>query len=71
MDSDDLVRRVRDLAATDPAAAQEVEKVVADALAALEKATGTPFGGGYGEPPVRVADLVAEADRQRTARTDG
>lgn len=66
MDSDDLVRRVRELAAADPAAAQQVEQVVADAIAALERTTGTPFGGGYGQPPVRVADLEAEAARQRT-----
>ena len=54
MESDDLVRRVRELAAADPAAAQRVEQVVADAIAALEKATGAPFGGGFGEAPVRV-----------------
>ena len=65
MESDDLVRRVRELAAADPAAAQRVEQVVADAIAALEKATGAPFGGGFGEAPVRVADLEAEAERQR------
>ena len=37
----------------------------------LEKATGAPFGGGFGEAPVRVADLEAEAERQRTAKADG
>ena len=65
MDSDELVRQVRELAAADPAAAQKVERVVADAIAALEKSTGAPFGGGYGEPPVTVSDLEAEAQRQR------
>jgi hypothetical protein len=61
MDSDDLVQRVRELAASDPAAARQVERVVADAIAALERSTGTPFGGGFGEPPVRVTDLEAAA----------
>jgi hypothetical protein len=65
MESDDLVQRVRELAATDPAAAQEVERVLHDAIAALERTTGTPFGGGYGEPPVRVADLEQAAEQQR------
>jgi hypothetical protein len=70
MESDELVLRVRELAAADPAAAQKVEQVVADAIAALEKATGTPFGGGFGQPPVQVGELEAEADRQRAARAD-
>jgi hypothetical protein len=65
MESDDLVQRVRELAARDPAAAQQVERVLHDAIAALERTTGTPFGGGYGEPPVRVADLEEAADHQR------
>jgi hypothetical protein len=65
MESDDLVERVRELAARDPDAAQQVERVLHDAIAALERATGTPFGGGYGEPPVRVADLEAAAEHQR------
>jgi hypothetical protein len=65
MESDDLVERVREFAARDPDAAQQVERVLHDAIAALERATGTPFGGGYGEPPVRVADLEAAAEHQR------
>jgi hypothetical protein len=65
MDSDDRVRRVRELAASDPEAARQVERVVADAIAALERSTGTPFGGGYGEPAVKVADLEAGARGQR------
>jgi hypothetical protein len=66
MEGDDLVERVRELAARDPAAAQEVERVVQEAIAALERTTGTPFGGGYGEPPVRVADLEAAAEHRRS-----
>jgi hypothetical protein len=64
MDGDDL-DRVRELAAADPAAAEKLARVVAEAIAALEKATGEPFGGGFGQEPVRLSDLEAAAERQR------
>jgi hypothetical protein len=66
MNSDDLGQRVRDLAATDPDGARQVERA---AIAALERSTGAPFGGGYGEPPVTVRDLEAAA--RRTSDDDG
>ena len=68
MDNDDLVRRVRELAAHDPDVARQVERVVAEATAALERSTGTPLGGGYGQPPVKVKDLEAAARAQRDER---
>lgn len=70
-DTVDLIAQIRELAVDDP---QAVQQVVAEVLAALDRVTGgafrdrlsegAPLGGGYGEPPARVGDLEAAAERR-------
>ena len=72
-DTAELVAEIRALAANDP---MGVQQVVNEVLAALDRATrgafrdqlcaGAPFGGGFGEPPVRITDLEAAAPEQRS-----
>jgi hypothetical protein len=76
-DTAELVAQIRELAAHDPAG---VQQVVREVLAALDRATrgafrdqladGTPFGGGFGEPPARVTDLEAAANRTVSGRSE-
>ena len=72
-DTAELVAQIRALAAHDP---MGVQQVVNEVLAALDRAThgafrdqlsaGTPVGGGFDEPSVRVSDLETAAAEQRT-----
>jgi hypothetical protein len=76
-ETSDLIAHIRELTMDDP---QAVQQVVAEVLAALDRATGgafhdrlpdepPPVGGGYGEPPVRLADLETRAAEQQPGDT--
>jgi hypothetical protein len=77
-DAADLVAQIRQLAGHDPAG---VQQVVAEVLAALDRASGgrlrdqlppgTPFGADYAQTPPRADDVAAPATGQRPGDQPG